>query len=160
MICVIRPPNPFPKRVLDLLSDKANLTADVRLCETQDQRSRYSCLSHCWGQSRHLTTLTSNIDHFKEGISWSQLPPTFQDAIIFARKFGFRYIWIDSLCIVQVRMFRSTLPFYRLFYGLRIFGATQRADLRTISVVTHETCFAVPNDAIYSNTDCEFLTSG
>ena len=34
-------------------------------------------------------------------IPWDVLPKTFQDAINFVRLLGHRYIWIDSLCIVQ-----------------------------------------------------------
>lgn len=31
----------------------------------------------------------------------SDLPPLFQDAIIITRQLGLRYLWIDSLCIIQ-----------------------------------------------------------
>lgn len=31
----------------------------------------------------------------------SELPPNFRDAIHATRKLGFRYLWIDSLCIIQ-----------------------------------------------------------
>lgn len=34
---------------------------------------------------------------FKEGIPWSLLSRTFQDAITVTRKFQVQYIWIDSL---------------------------------------------------------------
>ncbi|KAH6701976.1 heterokaryon incompatibility, partial [Leptodontidium sp. MPI-SDFR-AT-0119] len=34
-------------------------------------------------------------------IPWSQLPPNFSTIIKLARSLGFRYIWIDSLCIIQ-----------------------------------------------------------
>ncbi|TGO11283.1 hypothetical protein BTUL_0113g00130 [Botrytis tulipae] len=37
----------------------------------------------------------------KERIEWSNLPKTFQDAIEIFRALGVRYMWIDSLCIVQ-----------------------------------------------------------
>ncbi|CAG8978665.1 hypothetical protein HYALB_00011762 [Hymenoscyphus albidus] len=38
---------------------------------------------------------------FKKGMSFQTLPPTFRDAIIVTRKMGYRYLWIDSLCIIQ-----------------------------------------------------------
>ncbi|KAK3717988.1 hypothetical protein LTR37_005414 [Vermiconidia calcicola] len=31
----------------------------------------------------------------------SNLPATFKDAIVMARRLGFRYLWIDALCIIQ-----------------------------------------------------------
>jgi hypothetical protein len=36
-----------------------------------------------------------------QGFSMDMLPKTFQDAIIISRSIGIRYIWIDSICIVQ-----------------------------------------------------------
>ncbi|EKJ69140.1 hypothetical protein FPSE_10684 [Fusarium pseudograminearum CS3096] len=35
------------------------------------------------------------------GLPFSQLPKTIQDAIVFTRKLGFRYLWVDALCILQ-----------------------------------------------------------
>jgi Heterokaryon incompatibility protein (HET) len=43
----------------------------------------------------------SKIEDMRVGISVSELPRTFQDAIIVARRLGLRYLWIDSLCIIQ-----------------------------------------------------------
>jgi hypothetical protein len=37
----------------------------------------------------------------REEIDFSQLPKTFQDAIKFTRAYGARFLWIDSLCIIQ-----------------------------------------------------------
>lgn len=34
-------------------------------------------------------------------IPFSDLPPLFQDAVIITRQLGLRYLWIDSLCIIQ-----------------------------------------------------------
>lgn len=48
-----------------------------------------------------LRLLTNNIDEFLTGISPSQLCKTFKDAIAVTRKLGIRYLWIDSLCIIQ-----------------------------------------------------------
>lgn len=37
----------------------------------------------------------------KQGIAWNSLPQTFQDAVTFTWALNIRYLWIDSLCIVQ-----------------------------------------------------------
>jgi len=37
----------------------------------------------------------------EQGIPLSQVPQTFQDAMLIAQRLGVRYIWIDSLCIIQ-----------------------------------------------------------
>lgn len=34
-------------------------------------------------------------------LNWSLMPKTFQHAIIVARELAIRYVWIDSLCIIQ-----------------------------------------------------------
>lgn len=58
-------------------------------------------LSHCWGQFKFLSLVTENIDVFKKEIPFHELPKTFQDAVTFTRSTLVKYIWIDSLCIVQ-----------------------------------------------------------
>jgi hypothetical protein len=83
--------------VLDIgLSD-----SPVRLYETNGQDGRYVALSHCWGKNQMLKTENRSLEQHKQGISWNILPRTFQDAITFARRIDVRYIWIDSLCIIQ-----------------------------------------------------------
>jgi hypothetical protein len=36
-----------------------------------------------------------------QGIEWDDLPKTFQDTISIARELSLRYLWINSLCIIQ-----------------------------------------------------------
>lgn len=38
---------------------------------------------------------------FRQRIPWTVLPLTFQDAVKFTRRLGYRFLWIDSLCIIQ-----------------------------------------------------------
>ena len=65
----------------------------------------YVTLSHCWGKKGNQFSLhTSNIDDFRAtGIPLKELPKTFKDSIDLARRLGsdVKYIWIDSLCIIQ-----------------------------------------------------------
>ncbi|KAJ3463423.1 hypothetical protein MRS44_008209 [Fusarium solani] len=58
-------------------------------------------LSHCWGGAEILKLTTGNINTLKDDIPFLELPETFQDAIRVVRSLGIRYIWIDSLCIIQ-----------------------------------------------------------
>lgn len=64
---------------------------------------RYCVLSHSWGRgSVKPTCVTSQNEHqYFRGIQISELSQTFQDAIHLTRNLQLRYIWIDSLCIVQ-----------------------------------------------------------
>jgi hypothetical protein len=62
---------------------------------------KYVALSYCWGTEPFLTTTSSNVKAMQQSISPSQLPQMFQDAIRVTRYIGLRYLWIDSLCILQ-----------------------------------------------------------
>ena len=61
----------------------------------------YVTLSHCWGHASFMKLTSSNLNDLREGFSIHQLPRTFRDAIIITQRLGVRYLWIDSLCIIQ-----------------------------------------------------------
>jgi hypothetical protein len=50
---------------------------------------------------RTLKTTRENLSSSLENIDFTSLPRTFTDVIIFTRKLGLKYLWIDSLCIIQ-----------------------------------------------------------
>ena len=92
---------PLPDRVLDLGSGGFNKNRAVKLYETRNELANYTCLSHRWGMPQPLTTSSDTLEDRKAGIPWDVLPRTFQDAITFTRRLKIRYLWIDSLCIIQ-----------------------------------------------------------
>ena len=69
------------------------------------QDCRYVALSYVWGNA---TTL-QNAKDIKEDLGldnalqdrMEELPNTIKDAISFTNKIGERYLWVDSLCIIQ-----------------------------------------------------------
>lgn len=73
----------------------------IRLYETSNETARYICLSHCWGGANLFKTETDSLLARTQQIDWNDLPKTFQDAITMTRALGIRYLWIDSLCIIQ-----------------------------------------------------------
>jgi hypothetical protein len=75
--------------------------SQVRLYISQREVAPYACLSHCWGKSPLLKTTATTLNEFQTRIPWENLPATFQDAIHFTHQLGVKYIWIDSLCIIQ-----------------------------------------------------------
>ncbi|KAF2266743.1 HET-domain-containing protein [Lojkania enalia] len=89
--------NGTPKRLLDV----GRITAPIRLIDAQGKTFQYATLSHCWGTGPILTTTKSNWKKLSSNIPFDALPPLFQDAVIITRQLGLRYIWIDSLCIIQ-----------------------------------------------------------
>lgn len=92
----------MPSRLLDLgQSDTAAVT--VRLCISTKSLigQQYMTLSHCWGKHVPFRLLQSNIDELQSGIALKILPKTFTDAMYITKRFRVRYLWIDSLCIIQ-----------------------------------------------------------
>jgi hypothetical protein len=91
----------LPTRVIDL--GPADGFQEPFLFEPigPQRTANYLTLSHCWGGSQPRLTTKSTLNARKAGIAWSSLPRTFQDAALITRRLGFRYVWIDSLCIIQ-----------------------------------------------------------
>ncbi|KAH9876663.1 hypothetical protein J1614_003795 [Plenodomus biglobosus] len=90
----------LPTRLLDVSND------DIRLIETaheiqKDADRNFIALSHCWGLVTIIRTLKDNYEEHRRRIAPERLSKTFREAIHATRKLGYRYIWIDSLCIKQ-----------------------------------------------------------
>lgn len=75
----------------------------IKLCQSSKlpRKIGYVTLSHCWGRESIYTLTSSNLKESYRSIQWDALPRVFQDAAEMALKLGFRYLWIDSLCIIQ-----------------------------------------------------------
>jgi hypothetical protein len=90
--------NEMPTRLLDIKDN-------IKLVESDSiEPSPYVALSHCWGSlqgNEKLCALRDNIQGLKTSIEFERLPRTFRDAVVVAKNLGMRYIWIDSLCIIQ-----------------------------------------------------------
>lgn len=90
----------LPTRVIYVGDDPQH--RDVHLEEPKPgSKAEYVALSHCWGGYINLTLVKGNLDGFKRSIPFDGLAANFQDAIKLTRELGIRYLWIDSLCIIQ-----------------------------------------------------------
>jgi hypothetical protein len=92
----------YPTRLLDCGSLGSSETC-CRLIETNEASldERYMTVSHCWGRTDCLKLTTSNYAKFLKTIPLPLLPQLYQDAVYITRHLGIRYLWIDSLCIIQ-----------------------------------------------------------
>ena len=93
-------------RVIPLSVDVADPTQyrlKLKLENTEGNHGQYICLSHRWVQpeTRLSSTTKSNHGARLSGEGFGQLPPLFLHTFRAAAKFGIRYVWIDSLCIIQ-----------------------------------------------------------
>ena len=95
---------PLPTRVIDFGVNET-INAPVKLYESKNEHAPYLALSHCWGEQHPLATTKATLQSMKSKIAWDIIPKNFADAIVLARSvfaiFGIRYLWIDSLCIIQ-----------------------------------------------------------
>ncbi|KAH0439457.1 heterokaryon incompatibility protein [Colletotrichum camelliae] len=96
----------YPTRLLDLSAPDLDL-GTLRLIVTSDEalecKQRYTTLSHCWGSAQFVQLKKSTHEDFRKRIQLSDLPKTFREAVEVTRRLGIRYLWIDSLCILQDR---------------------------------------------------------
>ncbi|KAF0320945.1 cyclin-dependent kinase-like 4, partial [Colletotrichum asianum] len=98
-------PDFLPTRLVDLQRRQGNddVVCVVHTVSANISDRRYMTLSHRWD---HLTDeeaqlTVRNVDSRVEGLSLSSLPPSFRYAAFLTRELGIRYLWIDSLCILQ-----------------------------------------------------------
>lgn len=91
--------NLAPSRLLDL--SESYTTGLVKIVDARSLKAQYAALSYCWGDSLPLTTTKATIQYMMEGVQLQDLPLTFKDATNVCHYLGIRYIWIDSVCIIQ-----------------------------------------------------------
>ncbi|KAI1077774.1 hypothetical protein F5B20DRAFT_252721 [Whalleya microplaca] len=87
----------LPTRVIDV----GNETSQPFLYEGNGKRAPYLSLSYCWGHSNNFKTTKESLPDRMKAIPLSALPPTLRDAVLATRELGFRFLWIDAICIVQ-----------------------------------------------------------
>jgi Heterokaryon incompatibility protein (HET) len=91
----------LPSRLLDV--DLGPNSETVRVEDTVELGFgvQYLALSHCWGSVATIKLTSKSLERCYFSISVDELPKTFRDAVSITRRLGFRYLWIDSLCIIQ-----------------------------------------------------------
>lgn len=103
----------LPSRVIDVGPEDGSQQPFLYMPDSS-HLGLYLCLSHRWGGAKVLQTLMGDpvgtpngrkgtFSQFQSAIPIESMPKTFRDAVQVTRALSFRYIWIDSLCIVQDR---------------------------------------------------------
>jgi hypothetical protein len=90
-----------PTRLVDLKYIDSNNLCLYITDETYGPLDSYLALSYCWGRSNAFATTSATLKSRKEGFRLSDLPLTLQDAVSVTREMGYRYLWVDALCILQ-----------------------------------------------------------
>ncbi|KAL8919429.1 MAG: hypothetical protein Q9208_006807 [Pyrenodesmia sp. 3 TL-2023] len=134
--------NWLPTRLLDTNYTSEDpvlrLVSPMEAPEIFNDDRRYITLSHCWGEwgSKELPVLKLSNEHDRihNGIGLADLPRTFQHAVVVARGLNVRWLWIDSLCIIQDcdEDWQREAPFMHDVYkeGFLNIAATSAVDAR------------------------------
>ncbi|KAF4451825.1 serine threonine kinase [Fusarium albosuccineum] len=89
----------LPTRVIDVGDHK---NPKIKLLNSGAMESSdYVALSHCWGQGTMYRALVSNVESLRREVDFNLISRTSQDAILATRGLNARYLWIDTLCIIQ-----------------------------------------------------------
>ena len=89
---------PLPTRLIDCsdpLCPRIIETKDLDTCDP------YIALSYVWGEAQPHRTTTDNLPSYMKSMDIALLPQTIRDTIRITHTLGVRYLWIDSLCIIQ-----------------------------------------------------------
>ncbi|KAI8656435.1 HET domain-containing protein [Fusarium sp. Ph1] len=92
----------LPSRLIHITHSEDHFK--LRLIKTEEFKfssPRYIALSHRWGGIDTFCTTADNFHERLNDIPYSELPKTFQHAVITTWNLGVKYLWIDSLCIIQ-----------------------------------------------------------
>lgn len=90
----------LPTRLIDI-GLVEELRPRLTVTATDLVKGPYLTLSYCWGGGNGYKLTGNTIEELKTGLPLTRFPTTIQDAMKVTRKLDFRYIWIDSLCILQ-----------------------------------------------------------
>jgi len=106
----------LPKRVIEISGDPS---VAPKLLVSTGETGQYVVLSHCWGKTPIAKLTDSLIPAFQKAIPFDLLSKSFSDAIDITRRLGFRYLWIDALCISQdnAEDWREEAPKMASYYG-------------------------------------------
>ena len=90
----------LPTRIIDLESEPP------KLCNGRDAQvnsCRYVYLSHRWGDevAPPQVLKVAHLSDYECGIDMSTLPALWRETMMIVREIGYRYLWIDALCVVQ-----------------------------------------------------------
>lgn len=112
--CRIKQSDWLPTRLLDIVDDRIRIV----LSSEALPNAKYATLSHCWGNVENIKLTKSTFESLRKGVNISQLPLSFRHAVKVARTLNLRYLWIDSLCIIQgddSDWLREALLMYRVY---------------------------------------------
>jgi hypothetical protein len=86
----------IPTRLVEIVGNGM-----IRLVEHMPSAQMYAALSHRWSQDEASKTTSLNLADRLFPFRTDQLSLTIHDSVKSAQSLGYRYMWIDVLCIIQ-----------------------------------------------------------
>ncbi|KAF4458287.1 serine threonine kinase [Fusarium albosuccineum] len=102
--CIPNQLNFLPTRLIDVSEAESDVLRLIDNESVLNRPQRYAALSHRWGSPKHqeqFCATKANLKELNGGFKTSDLPKTFWDAVHVTRGLHLKYLWIDSLCIIQ-----------------------------------------------------------
>lgn len=95
----------IPTRLIDVGNNEKGQPARLHIVSEDDGNDiEHLTLSYAWGPVTDFPKTTkSNLQDMMGMLPWPKLPRTIQDAIVFNRTMGIKYLWVDALCILQAK---------------------------------------------------------
>ena len=95
--------NFLPTRLICVKSDSAWLVETRQFSDSERQLAHYLALSHCWGPKTEFQykTTSQNLSSRLQSMVFANFPQNIKDVISVCRALGVKYLWIDSICIIQ-----------------------------------------------------------
>ncbi|CVL07819.1 uncharacterized protein FMAN_09775 [Fusarium mangiferae] len=125
-----------PTRLVDVHDSQSKMWSLIETGDHDQDYTKYIALSHRW-LDHTPQLLQSTYPHLRKGQSDDTVPPSYQDVFVLCRALGVRYVWIDSLCILQ----DSDADFYR--------EAGTMANVYMNAICTLSICWESPNSGIF-----------
>ena len=90
----------LPTRIIDVSPTAESDVVRLHIAD-RSEKGQYVALSYCWGREQPRATTSTTLNTYTDSINVSNLPKTIRDAIECTRQLNIRYLWVDSLCIIQ-----------------------------------------------------------
>ena len=130
----------LPTRLVDIDANSPRVVNSSDL----EPSTAYLTLSHCWGDANFLKLTSNNISELMSGLPSQELSQTHRDSLSVTRRLGYRFIWIDSLCIIQdsVEDWRAESKRMASIYG------NSTCNIAAKGATSHAGCFVRRNPLI------------
>ncbi|KAI1128162.1 HET-domain-containing protein [Nemania abortiva] len=124
----------------------------------------YVALSYVWGRDYQLRTLSGNLDAFRRRLPTGdarpgeRIPRTIEDAMLVTQALGYRFLWVDALCIVQDSEHDLNLQLAQMgaIYGLAILCIAARGSCSSDSGLPG---ISAPRSCVSYQTDVEVMVN-